>query len=217
MYFTVNTDFVNYLDSLNNLTDSLKSPILLNRATYVQTLPISLPRPKFYSISLTAHMMLKDFVHQIQQKKEIFDLQRRHTDMELQLPSKNFFFNNYISLLVTTIVINILCKHKKCKTLVASLVLWQIKEVGAVATHESLQYIECTCTIQWYTILMLCISGLGLILLVILKLRKLELFKRHLFLNTVTIMLHILDTKYYIPIKLCKIAGSIHLFKITWK
>ena len=34
MYFTVNTAFVNYLDSLDNLTDSLKFPILLNRTTY---------------------------------------------------------------------------------------------------------------------------------------------------------------------------------------
>ena len=69
--------------------------------------------------------------------------------MELELPSKNFFFNNYIldiflfvtviiSLLVTTIFINVLCKHKKLITLVASLALQQIKEVGTVATQEAL-------------------------------------------------------------------------------
>ena len=39
MYFMVNTALVNYLD---NLTESLKFPILLNRATHEQTLPISL-------------------------------------------------------------------------------------------------------------------------------------------------------------------------------
>ena len=48
--------------------------------------------------------------------------------MELESPSKNIFLNNYILdnflfvtaiilLLVTTIVINILCKHKKLKNL----------------------------------------------------------------------------------------------------
>ena len=42
MYFTVNTVFVNYLDTLDNLTDSLKFPNLLNRTTYEQTLPIVL-------------------------------------------------------------------------------------------------------------------------------------------------------------------------------
>ena len=28
-------------------------------------------------------------------------------------------------------------------------------------------------------------------------------------------MLFISDTKYYVPIKLCKTGGNIHLFKIT--
>ena len=36
-----------------------------------------------------------------------------------------------------------------------------------------------------------------------------------MFSNTVKIMIFISDVQYYIPIKLCKTAGSIHLFKIT--
>ena len=36
-----------------------------------------------------------------------------------------------------------------------------------------------------------------------------------MFSNAVKIMLFISDTKYNIPIQLCKMAGSIHLFKIT--
>ena len=126
MYLTVNTVFVNYLDSLDNLTVSLKAPILLNRTTYKQTVPISLIPPEFDYNLLTAPKTLKDFVHQFQQKKEIFDLQERHTDVELELHNKNYFFNNYIfdvflfgtaiiSLLVTVLVINILCKHRKLK------------------------------------------------------------------------------------------------------
>ena len=62
---------------------------------------------------------------------------------------------------------------------------------------------------------MLSISILGLVLFIIIKLKKLKLFRGHLFSNSVKIMLFILDTKYYVPIKLCKMAGSIHLFKIT--
>ena len=41
----------------------------------------------------------------------------------------------------------ILCKHKTLKTLVASLALQKMKEVGAVATQEKVkpaQGIECT-------------------------------------------------------------------------
>ena len=96
MYFMVNTVFVNYFDSLNNLTDSLKTLFLLNMTTYKQTLPISLPPSEFDSKLSTAPKTLKDFVHQIQQKKEIFYLQERHNNMELELPNKNFFFNNSI-------------------------------------------------------------------------------------------------------------------------
>ena len=37
---------------------------------------------------------------------------------------------------------------------------------------------------------------------------------RNLHLHTVTIMLFFSDIKQYIPVKLCKLAGSIHLFQI---
>ena len=37
------------------------------------------------------------------------------------------------------------------------------------------------------------------------------------FLNPVKIMIFISDVQYYVPIKLCKTAGSIHLFKIIGK
>ena len=36
-----------------------------------------------------------------------------------------------------------------------------------------------------------------------------------MFSNAVKIMIFISDVQYYVPIKLCKTAGSIHLFKIT--
>ena len=36
-----------------------------------------------------------------------------------------------------------------------------------------------------------------------------------MFSNPVKIMIFISDVQYYVPIKLCKTAGSIHLFKIT--
>ena len=81
MCFTVNTAFVNYHDSLDNLTDSLKFQLLMNRTTFNQTLPISLKISTFDSSLLTAPKMLKDFVHQYHRKKENFDLQERHTDM----------------------------------------------------------------------------------------------------------------------------------------
>ena len=167
MYFMVNTAFVNYLDSLDNLTDYLKFPILMSKTTFEQTLPISLKLSKFYSKLLTSPMRLKDFVHQYFQ---IFDLQERHTNMESEMSNKNLSFNNYtihiflfvtaiILILVTSIVLYILFKHIKLKPLVTSLALQQIKEVGAVTKQEGIMLNkECNCKIQWYTILILSFS-----------------------------------------------------------
>ena len=49
----------------------------------------------------------------------------------------------------------------------------------------------------------------------ILQLRRIKLCRGQLFSNVGKIMLFISDVQYYIPVKLCKTAGSIHLFKIT--
>ena len=123
MYFMVNKAFVNYLDQFDNLTDSLDTPtILMDKTTFQLTLPISLNASKCDCTILTAPQMLKDFVHQYCKKKYIFDLKERHITMNLELPNKNSFFNNLttdvflfvaviISILVTTLVLYILCKH----------------------------------------------------------------------------------------------------------
>ena len=62
---------------------------------------------------------------------------------------------------------------------------------------------------------MLRLSILGIVIFIVLKARKLKLFRRHLYSNTVKIMVFISDAKYCVPIILCRTAGSIHLFKIT--
>ena len=83
MYFTVNTAFINYLDQFSNLTESLEFPIIKNRTTFEQTLPISLNISKFDSTLLTASSNLKDFIHWYTHDKEIFDFQERHDSIEL--------------------------------------------------------------------------------------------------------------------------------------
>ena len=52
---------------------------------------------------------------------------------------------------------------------------------------------------------------------VIMNVRKLKLLSGHMFSNAVKIMLFISDTQYYVPVKLQRTVGSIHLFKITGK
>ena len=63
----------------------------------------------------------------------------------------------------------------------------------------------------------LTVTIFGLTMFVILHLRKFKPCRGCMFSNAVKIMLFILDVQYYVPIKLCKTAESIHLFKITGK
>ena len=167
---------------------------------------------------------LKDFIHQYNCKKEIFYLNERHDTMDENLRNKNFFSNNFIvdiflfitaiiSLLVTNLAIHLLCKHKKLRMLVARLALQQVREVGTVTVQEEVTN-ECICKIQIYIIFALTSTILGLVIFAVLHSRKLKLCRGCLFSNAVKIMLFISDVQYYVPIKLCKTAGSIQLLKI---
>ena len=118
MYSTVN------LDKFSNLTEALEFPIIRNKTTFEQTLPISLNVSKFDPTLLTASSDLKECINSYTNYKEIFDLQEMHDSTEVKLnTNKNFFSNNYIvdilfitviiSLLATTLTVYLLCKHKK--------------------------------------------------------------------------------------------------------
>ena len=65
--------------------------------------------------------------------------------------------------------------------------------------------------------LALTIAIIGLVIFTILQVRTIKLCRGELFSNVVKIMLFISDIQYYVPVKLCKTVGSIHLFKITGK
>ena len=200
MYFTVNTAFVNYLDQFPNLAESLEFPIMKKTTTFKQTLPISLNAFKFDSDLLTMPKNLKDFVHQYNHKKEIFDLKERNDNTELTT-NKNFFSNNFIvdillfataiiSLLVTTLEIYLLCKHKKLRILVASFALQQVKEVGTVTQKE----INTECIILIY--ISLALTMFGLVMVAILHYTQSKLCRGHMFSNAVKIMIFISDAQY---------------------
>ena len=123
MYITVNTPFVNYLYKFTNLTVPLEFPAVKDKTTFEQTISISLNISKFDPTLLTASSDLKEFIKSYTNHKEIYDLQERHDNMELNT-NKNFFSDNYIvdiftfisviiSLLATILTVYLLCKHKK--------------------------------------------------------------------------------------------------------
>ena len=86
----------------------------------------------------------------------------------------------------------------------------RIKTVEAADMSNML----CTCKMQWYIMGTLTIITLGMLYLVTNKIRKSSFFKGHLFSNNTKILLFISNTHSYVPIKLCRVAGSIHLFRI---
>ena len=100
--------------------------------------------------------------------------------------------------------------QSKLKALVTNIVMQRIKTVEAVDVSEMLW----TCKTQWYIIGMFIIITLGMLYLVTNKMRKSSFFKGRLFSNNTKILLFVSNTHSYIPIKLCRVAGSLHLFRI---
>ena len=79
-----------------------------------------------------------------------------------------------------------------------------VKEVGAVMQQTNS---ECR-TLAYIGIILTILSS---VLVTILHYRKSKFCKGHRFSNTVNIMIFISDVQNYIPVKLCKTAGGIHL------
>ena len=207
MYFTINLAFTNYLDMLPNLTNSL--PIIKDRTQYEQPLPLNLSIPHFDSSLRHGPTKLKHFMnHYINNDKEIFNLQQRHA-VESLTSNKKFFSSHIVN--IFTLVVYIFCKHKHIRMLVASLILYKIKEVEANpnSNSETNNY-ECR-TLAYIGIIL---TVLSMIILIFLHYRKSRLCRGYRLLNVVKIILFISDVQNYIPVKLCKTSGSIHLFKV---
>ena len=64
--------------------------------------------------------------------------------------------------------------------------------------------------IVWLSFILLCV-----LFLTIEKLYRMPTFRKYHYSNTIKIMIFLSDIKSYVPIKLCKMSGSIHLFKLT--
>ena len=116
-----------------------------------------------------------------------------------------------MSIITITLVIYLFCKHKHIRTIVASSILHKIKEVEANSkpNPETNNY-EC----RMLACVGIILTVLSMIIVIFLYYRKSGLCTGYRFSNVMKIMLFISDVLNYIPIKLCKTSGSIHLFKI---
>ena len=101
------------------------------------------------------------------------------------------------------------CKHKHIRTIVASLILHKVKEVETKLTTET-NNSEC----GTLTYIGMALTILSMAIVIFLHYRKSKFCREYRFSNVVKIVLFISDVQHYIPIKLCKTSGSLHLFKI---
>ena len=147
MYFTINLAFTNYLDMIPNLTEPLT--LIRDRTHHKQTLSIHINIPHYDNSLTNRPSKLKEFLNNYIHNgddKEIFDLQKRHTTHTFS-PYQKFFlkqivniftFNSsIISIITITLVIYLFYKHKRIRTIVASLILHKAKQVEAKVTTET--------------------------------------------------------------------------------
>ena len=219
MYFIISLAFTNYLDMLPNLTESLT--LIRDRTHYEQPLPIHLNIPHYDNSLTNRPSKLKEFldnyIHSTDDK-EIFDLQKGNTTHKFS-PYKNFFLNQIVNIFTFTssiitiitimLVIYLFCKHKHIRTIVASLILHKAKEVEAKLTTET-NNPECS-TLAYIG---MALTVLSMVIVIFLHYRKSKFCRGYRLSNIVKIVLFISDVQNYIPIKLCKTSGSLHLFKI---
>ena len=163
---------------------------------------------------LKAPGTLKGLVQQYRQKSQTLDkLQENKTKNELfdNIAIDIFLFiAAIISMLAVIAIIHIVCRHMKLKALLTGIAFQPGKQAEAVVAHQTKEY----CTAQWYAIAAFTMMTILLNVYICLTNQKCTIFKRRLSSNTVTILLFFSDVKQYIPVKLCKSAGSIHLFQM---
>ena len=131
--------------------------------------------------------------------------------------SKNKFFDNIaidiflfiaaiISMLVVIVIIHIVCKHVKLKTLLTGIAFQSIKQTEAAVTSQIQQH----STAKWYAIAGIDPDDSTTCYYICLTMQRCTIFKRR-HSNYYVIFS---DVKQYIPVKLCKSAGSTYLFQI---
>ena len=158
---------------------------------------------------------------QYRNKKNILDKKEQELDNPEENSKFRSFLNSFladvlifaatlITLIIALVIIYVIYGQSKLKALVTNIAMQRIKAVEA----EDMRDMLFTCKMQWYTLGMLTIITLGMLYLVTNKLRKSSFFKGRLFSKNTKILLFISNTHSHVPVKLCRVARSIHLFRI---
>ena len=182
-------------------------------------LAISLESDDFDKELLAAPEMLRELVECYKRKKLNFDKHEKlylEEDFEKEtsifdhLASDIFIFvTALISLIIAIIGIMLLFKGAKMQALITNLAMQ--KSVKALTEGNEI----CSNYEYWIIKTWLSLILLGVMFLIIEKVHKMPIFRKHIYSNTIKVLIFISNIKSYVPIKLCKTTGSIHLFKLT--
>ena len=217
MYYTANTAFMNYLDNLieQSEIEKLDMHIFKNWTTEQQVFQMALQTSEFDTKLLQVPKALKDLVRQHKQKGQLLEKSKNGNN-------RKSFFNNIItdiflfiaailSMLATAAIIHLVCKHTKLKALVTGIMFQPIKQTEALIDKKK-HNTELYSTMVYNS--SIDFNGHWPHNIYFTTTQRCTIFKRKLYSNTVTVMLFFSDVKLYMPVKLCKTKGSIHLFQI---
>ena len=157
----------------------------------------------------------------MQQRQEFFPSQPVHIDGEEDSHKKNFLYTfptkififsaGVISMLSIFIILFILSKHSKLKTLVASLAMQQIRP----PMSHSIEEITCECKTTWVSIFITVLLSLLIVGYLIIKARKLKVFHGDQFANSSCLYIFFTNTQYYVPIKICTLNSHMLMVKLN--
>ena len=120
------------------------------------------------------------------------------------------FLMAIISIAIVFLVIRLIFKGKKMQALLTNLAL--VRGAKAMSKENETITKEYWIDTIWLSLILICV-----LFLTIERLYRMPIFRKLRYSNTIKIMLFISDIKSYIPLKLCKTSGSIHLFKLNGK
>ena len=116
------------------------------------------------------------------------------------------FVTGILTVILTFIIMYMLCRQSKLKSVVANPVLQCVKTVEAAAIKECNN-----CNLELLQLLVM-LNLILTILIVLAKLKKSKVFQGHIFTNMVKVKLFLANTQSYVLLELNSAAGNVHLF-----
>ena len=168
MYFTVNLAFIDYLEELN---ETITTPINRNWTSNKQLLPVSLESFQLNSKLMHAPVMLRDFIDQYQENRITTNKQESPTSkfrsfINSFLIDMLVFIGAILTVLIIFVIIYIIAGQFKLKVLVATMALQRVRAVEALNTNRQTQ----NCNSELLKTLII----LNLVIVVSLLLRKIK-------------------------------------------